>query len=101
MEIRSAFTLPDINDRRHQPENPALGRTPAKPCQDMQRISKWLFFSRRNLNGKLQSPPYLMVLMVFTTGGERFYLDKSKCQPSMEHLMFVSLIKEGFFSDTW
>lgn len=67
----------------------------------MQWISKWLFFSRRNLNGKLQSPPYLMVLMVFTTGGERFYLDKSKCQPSMEHLMFVSLIKEGFFSDTW
>lgn len=35
--------------------------------------------------------------MIFTTGGEIFYPEKSKCQPSMEqHVIFVNLIKERF-----
>lgn len=57
VEKRNAFTLPDVNDRRHQLENPALRRAPAKPCQDMRLISNWLFFTRRNLNRKFTESP--------------------------------------------
>lgn len=34
-------------------EDPAVGRKPASPHQVMQLISKWLFFTRSNLNSKI------------------------------------------------
>lgn len=100
---RNAFSLLDVNDRRQQLENPALGRTPAKPCQDMQWISKWLIFTWRNLNSKFTVPhtPHGATDNDFHHRRRGILSWQEQMSAFHEHLMFVSLIKEWFFSDTW